>query len=140
MRNHALSLTVSSSCSLCSVNLLSAQLQAKHQKPLLQEQEEEQYLGVAKMALAPVLLVMAGAIFAYFVCRSRQEEPKNPETEKLVGDTQCEENVGVTCLIRCILHPHGPGLSCNASYTHTAPRHGHTPRVSRTGGELLLLS
>ena len=75
------------------MNPLSAQLQAEHQKTLLQEQQEEQYLGMAKMALAPVLLVMAGAIFAYFVCRSRQEEPKNPETEKLVGDTKCEESV-----------------------------------------------
>ncbi len=76
------------------MNPLSAQLQAEQQKTLLQEQEEEQYLGVAKMALAPVLLVMAGAILAYFVCRSRQEEPKNPETEKLVGDkNKSEEHV-----------------------------------------------
>ena len=87
---------------------MSAQLQAEHQKTLLQEQQEEQYLGVAKMALGFVLLVMAGAIFAFFVCTDfskvfleyvnkmllrRQEESKIDETEKLVGEKKSEENV-----------------------------------------------
>ena len=72
--------------------VLSPQLQEEHQKTLLQEEKEEQYLGWAKMAVVPVLLVVAGAIFAYMVF-TRKPQEEQPETEKLVGDKQAEEHV-----------------------------------------------